>query len=176
MFLAAHRASELELVGSYLVSVGYLKEAVDLVDHHSVRLRQLVRAAHERGYPMSERWDERMTLFFSRSKASLFERVIEPLRVQVGFHLKQSVFEDWLDSAEGEVRLSQTNGLTKEGRFYPGVASCSSRGRFSCRPEYDRNQRRTACTYRSSHMWRCTGSCLRPGTAQVTLNEKKSTS
>ncbi len=119
MFLAAHRASELELVGSYLVSVGYLKEAVDLVDHHSVRLRQLVRAAHERGYPMSERWDERMTLFFSRSKASLFERVIEPLRVQVGFHLKQSVFEDWLDSAEGEVRLSQTNGLTKEGRFYP---------------------------------------------------------
>jgi len=110
-------AAERDRMHLFLASVGYLKEAVDHVQHHQARLRQLLNHARKQGYDC-DKWQKIAPLLTTQAN-SLYERVLDRVRNQVGFHFNLSVFEKWIDAgANDTVRLWDVHGTTNAGRLY----------------------------------------------------------
>ncbi len=109
--------SERDRMHLFLSSVAFLKEAVDHIQQHQQRLRQLLNAARKNGYEI-EKWSAIAPLLTTASN-SLYERVLDRVRNQVGFHFKSSVFDDWIaNGAPEKVRLWDVHGANNAGRLY----------------------------------------------------------
>lgn len=110
-------AAERDRMHLFLASVGYLKEAVDHVQQHQPRLRQLLNLARKQGYDC-DKWQKIAPLLTTQTN-SLHQRVLDRVRNDVGFHFKKSVFERWIDvGASDTVRLWDVHGSTNAGRLY----------------------------------------------------------
>lgn len=105
-----------------LVSIGYLKESIDLVQQMQPRIRALMKRARDAGYPMAK-WSA-VSPLLTQGPSTLYDRAVETLRHTIGFHFEPQVFSDWLDSREAGERLVlwEVWGSESHGRTYRAAA------------------------------------------------------
>jgi hypothetical protein len=111
-------ASERDRMVLFLVLAGYMKEAVDHIQHYQTRLRKLLNMARKSGYPLSAKWTE-MEGLLTTVAGSVYDRVLKRVRHDLAFHFKEEVFVRWIDKSEKDtVRLWEVDGTTNANRLY----------------------------------------------------------
>ena len=102
----------------FLVGAGYMKEAVDHIQKHQARLRQLLNLARKSGYPLSAKWTEMEDLLTTKA-GSVYDRVLKRVRHDLAFHFSEDVFARWIDkSGKDFVRLWDLDGTKNSDRLY----------------------------------------------------------
>lgn len=111
-------STERDRMTLFLAAAGYMKEAVDHIQQHQVRLRQLLNVARESGYPLTAKWTE-MEGLLTTAPGSVYDRVLKRIRHDLAFHFKEDVFSNWVDKGDQvNICLWDVAGGTNEGRFY----------------------------------------------------------
>src|SRR5437588_62745 len=111
-------ATERDRFVLFLAAAGYIKEAVDHIQHHQARLRQLLNVARRSGYPLQAKWTELEGLL-TTAAGSVYDRVLKRVRHDLAFHFREEVFSTWIDrGAEATVRMWYVAGTKNAGRLY----------------------------------------------------------
>lgn len=105
-----------------LVSIGYLKESIDLIQQAQPRIRSLMKRARNAGYPAAK-WSM-VSPLLTQGAGTLHDRAVETLRHAIGFHFDAEVFAKWLDSRQADERLVlwEVWGADSHGRTYRASA------------------------------------------------------
>jgi len=106
-----------------IVAIGYLKEAVDTIQQHQARLRELMNTARNAGYPLKVKWSQ-MKPLLTQEPGSLYERAVEVIRHDLSFHIDPAVFANWLAARKDDERICvwEIVGTTNRGVFYRASA------------------------------------------------------
>jgi hypothetical protein len=110
--------SERDRLTLFLAGAGYMKEAVDHIQHRQVRLRELLKLARSSGYPLTAKWTE-MEDLLTTTPGSVYDRVLKRVRHDLAFHFKEDVFLRWMEKTDQDpVRLWDIDGTKNAGRLY----------------------------------------------------------
>lgn len=102
--------SERDRLTLFLAGAGYMKEAVDHIQHHQARLRQVLKLARNSGYPLTAKWTE-MEDLLTTTPGSVYDRVLRRIRHDLAFHFKEDVFLRWIENGDKDpVRLWDIDG------------------------------------------------------------------